>query len=100
MGLKLGIVDENFPAFGTLPIAGLAPAAAAAAQRQQSGTRPALGRLAAVGRLQAVRVGRAGDGRPVVTRHVLLEVARMFEGAAALGTYVDLAGVTVIHPIR
>jgi hypothetical protein len=34
-----------------------------------------------------------------VARHVLFKVARMFEGAAALGTHVDLAGVAVINAV-
>jgi hypothetical protein len=34
-----------------------------------------------------------------VARHVLFKVAGVFEGAAALGTHVDLAGVPVVDAV-
>jgi hypothetical protein len=34
-----------------------------------------------------------------VARHVLFKVAGVFEGAAALGTHVDLAGVAVVYAV-
>ncbi len=34
-----------------------------------------------------------------MTRHVLFKVAGVFEGAAALGTHVDLAGVAVVNAV-